>query len=218
MAANLAANLPAVHSLPAPEDFEAIEAAVMETARGRWFLAEYARRMRAAETAKLLEAVTRIERTLRAAGQEHLQELHQEQPGALTGPEMGQAVAAVQERLSEIAWSLRERGFDERACAQIEAQARALRHLSETHGLISEDKAASEAPRMPASANRLAAADAAPVVETSDDGYEEASDDEMADRVDVAPVVMFPVEIEPRFTSLVAIDALEDRARAKLFY
>jgi hypothetical protein len=213
MAANLAANLPAVQSLPAPEDFEAIEAAVMETARGRWFLAEYARRMRAAETAKLLEAVTRIERTLRASERE----LHQE-PDALIGPEMGQAVAAVQERLSEIAWSLRERGFDERACGQIEAQARALRRLAETHGPGSTEETAPEAPRMPASANRVAAADAAPVIETSDDGYEEASDDEMTDRIDVAPVVMFPIELEPRFTSLVAIDALEDRARAKLFY
>ena len=31
-------------------DFEAIESAVMETARGRWFLAEYARRQCRAET------------------------------------------------------------------------------------------------------------------------------------------------------------------------
>jgi hypothetical protein len=215
----MAENLPAVQSPAAPQDFEtthdfeASEAAVMETARGRWFLAEYARRMRAAETAKLLEAVTRIERTLRASERE----LHQE-PDALSGPEMGQAVAAVQERLSEIAWSLRERGFDERACGQIEAQARALRRLAETHGPGSTEETAPEVPSMPASVNRMVAADAAPAVETSDDGYEEASDDEMTDRVDVAPVVMFPVELEPRFTSLVAIDALEDRVRAKLFY
>ena len=33
----------------AAQDYEAIEDAVMETARGRWFLKEYARRMRAAE-------------------------------------------------------------------------------------------------------------------------------------------------------------------------
>ncbi|HEY0293198.1 MAG TPA: hypothetical protein VGC51_12860 [Hansschlegelia sp.] len=35
---------------PFPDDYEAIADAVMETARGRWFLAEYARRNRAAET------------------------------------------------------------------------------------------------------------------------------------------------------------------------
>ncbi|MDO9441516.1 MAG: hypothetical protein Q7T73_11550 [Beijerinckiaceae bacterium] len=45
-------------------DFETIEAAVNETARGRWFLAEYARRNRAAETDRLVAALTRIERAV----------------------------------------------------------------------------------------------------------------------------------------------------------
>ncbi len=51
-------------------DYEAIEAAVMETARGRWFLAEYARRNRSADTAMLLKAIERIEAVIRgeAAG------------------------------------------------------------------------------------------------------------------------------------------------------
>jgi hypothetical protein len=43
-------------------DFEQIEAAVMETARGRWFLAEFARRNRHADTEVLLAAVARVER------------------------------------------------------------------------------------------------------------------------------------------------------------
>lgn len=43
-------------------DFEAIEAAVMETERGRWFLAEYARRNRHSDTEVLLSALSRIER------------------------------------------------------------------------------------------------------------------------------------------------------------
>jgi chemotaxis protein CheZ len=54
------ANLP----VPAPiseADYEAIEGAVLETARGRWFLAEYARRNRHADTAMLLKALDRIE-------------------------------------------------------------------------------------------------------------------------------------------------------------
>ena len=41
-------------------DFDAIEAAVMETARGRWFLKEYARRNRNADTQAVLEAVDRL--------------------------------------------------------------------------------------------------------------------------------------------------------------
>jgi hypothetical protein len=46
----------------ATEDYEQIEAAVLETARGRWFLAEHARRERAAERARLLFSVQRLER------------------------------------------------------------------------------------------------------------------------------------------------------------
>jgi chemotaxis regulatin CheY-phosphate phosphatase CheZ len=58
------ANLP----VPAPlsdADYEAIEGAVMETARGRWFLAEYARRNRNADTSMLLKALDRIEAAMR---------------------------------------------------------------------------------------------------------------------------------------------------------
>jgi chemotaxis protein CheZ len=57
------ANLP----VPSPlneADYEAIEAAVMETARGRWFLAEYARRNRHADTTMLLKALDRIESSI----------------------------------------------------------------------------------------------------------------------------------------------------------
>ena len=38
-------------------DYEAIEAAVQESPRGRWFLGEFARRNRAADTLMLLEAI-----------------------------------------------------------------------------------------------------------------------------------------------------------------
>ena len=50
-----------------PDDehaYEQIEAAVMETSRGRWFLAEYARRHRHAETELVLEAIDRLQRSL----------------------------------------------------------------------------------------------------------------------------------------------------------
>ena len=42
-------------------DFETIEAAVMETERGRWFLGEFARRTRASDTLRILEALDRLE-------------------------------------------------------------------------------------------------------------------------------------------------------------
>jgi hypothetical protein len=41
-------------------DYEAILSAIMETARGRWFLAEYARRNRHADTEMLLTAIGKL--------------------------------------------------------------------------------------------------------------------------------------------------------------
>ncbi len=43
------------------EQYEALESAVMESARGRWFLAEYAKRNRAADTLMLLDALKKLE-------------------------------------------------------------------------------------------------------------------------------------------------------------
>jgi chemotaxis regulatin CheY-phosphate phosphatase CheZ len=48
-------------------DYEAIESAVKETVRGRWFLEEYARRNRHADTRMLLRALERIEGAIRGA-------------------------------------------------------------------------------------------------------------------------------------------------------
>ncbi|MDE3176369.1 MAG: hypothetical protein KGM15_09740, partial [Pseudomonadota bacterium] len=48
--------------MPLPEaEFAAIEAAVRETEKGRAFLAEYARRQRVGDLARLLAAIERIE-------------------------------------------------------------------------------------------------------------------------------------------------------------
>lgn len=43
------------------DDFALIEAAVLETARGRWFLQEYAKRIRSADTEKVLASLARLE-------------------------------------------------------------------------------------------------------------------------------------------------------------
>jgi hypothetical protein len=63
-------------------DYAEIEAAVMETARGRWFLAEYARRNRQADTRMLLDALARLEQVVR------------EERAALAVATVGAAVAA----------------------------------------------------------------------------------------------------------------------------
>jgi hypothetical protein len=49
----------------ADSDYDSILAAVMETARGRWFLHEYVRRNRNADTGSLLAAIDRIESLLK---------------------------------------------------------------------------------------------------------------------------------------------------------
>jgi len=50
------------------EQYEALESAVMESARGRWFLAEYARRNRAADTVMLLDALKKLENVASSTG------------------------------------------------------------------------------------------------------------------------------------------------------
>jgi chemotaxis protein CheZ len=44
----------------APVDFDALETAVRETARGRWFLDEYARRMRGSDSERVFQALEKL--------------------------------------------------------------------------------------------------------------------------------------------------------------
>src|SRR5260221_8678892 len=60
-------------ALPGEEDYAAISEAFMETSRGRWFLGEYAKRNRNADTRMVLDAVARIEQSLAAQKEEGLQ-------------------------------------------------------------------------------------------------------------------------------------------------
>ena len=46
------------------ESFESLESAVLETSRGRWFLEEYARRQRSAETLAILEILKKLENSV----------------------------------------------------------------------------------------------------------------------------------------------------------
>src|SRR6201995_3005582 len=62
---------------PSEADYGAIRDAFMETSRGRWFLGEYAKRTRNADTSMVLEAVARIEQAL--AAQQRLQQLREMQ-------------------------------------------------------------------------------------------------------------------------------------------
>src|SRR5215468_6556329 len=78
-------------SLPSEADYEAIREAFMETSRGRWFLGEYAKRNRNADTSMVLDAVARIEETLAAQRQQQAQDV------------LAEALAAIRSAVDEAA-------------------------------------------------------------------------------------------------------------------
>ncbi|UFZ04488.1 hypothetical protein LQG66_35785 [Bradyrhizobium ontarionense] len=131
---------------PNEADYEAIRDAFMETSRGRWFLGEYAKRNRNADTSMVLDAVARIEHAL-ASQRQQQQELDRADSKAL--PEALAAIrAAVEDAalaaasavdglaleknlaparkgtriIKEISWRWREIGADSRICDLIDSQ------------------------------------------------------------------------------------------------
>ena len=101
-------------TLPGEEDYAAIAEAFMETSRGRWFLTEYAKRNRNADTRMVLDAVARIEQNLDAQREEtlereaSLERLQQEEGlSAQQAAEAVAAAAAAQERLTEALAAIR---------------------------------------------------------------------------------------------------------------
>lgn len=227
--ADMTSNLPMVQV--DQHDFEAIEGAVMETARGRWFLTEYARRMRAAETTKVLEAIARLERSL--STDKTKDKSDQVPDGLQSAGELTEAVALIERRLSEIAWSLRERGFDGRTCTEIENQARALRQLT---GAVPAPAAPSivAAPTAPVIA-AIAPVVAAPVSEPIAPSIRppaataartmssiarlntrlaEIRESGAMERTGTSDATSFA---DRALRSLAEIDAMDDRARARLF-
>jgi hypothetical protein len=85
-------------SLPTDADYEAIHEAFMETSRGRWFLTEYAKRNRNADTRMVLEAVERLE-----AGLASQREVQAEAVAAAAEAAAAQAAEAVAARAAEAA-------------------------------------------------------------------------------------------------------------------
>jgi len=98
-------------TLPSEEDYAAIAEAFMETSRGRWFLTEYAKRNRNADTSMVLDAVARIEQSLAAQREENLQrEAALQRDDGLSAQQAAEAIAkadAAQERLTEALAAIR---------------------------------------------------------------------------------------------------------------
>jgi hypothetical protein len=134
---------------PDEADYEAIREAFMETARGRWFLGEYAKRNRNADTRMVLDEVARIEQTLEAL-QQSTEALQQSKPdprlfsilasiriiidqatevAAADDLAIEQRLAPIRKGariLNEISWLWREIGAESRICDAIESQVNAI--------------------------------------------------------------------------------------------
>jgi hypothetical protein len=130
---------------PSEQDYEAINEAFMETSRGRWFLGEYAKRNRNADTRMVLDAVERIEQSLAAQRREAppdngltdalaviksaLDEARGTAMAALDGLALEEHLAPVRKGarvVKEIAWRWREIGADGRICDLIDSQVHAI--------------------------------------------------------------------------------------------
>jgi hypothetical protein len=129
--------------LPSEQDYDAISEAFMETARGRWFLGEYAKRNRNSDTRMVLDAVSRIEESLAAQKQpppeSGLNKALLSIRDAVEDARMTAAAtetAAHEENLApvrkaariirEISWRWREIGADARICDLLDSQVAAI--------------------------------------------------------------------------------------------
>jgi hypothetical protein len=132
---------------PAPGDYDSICAALMQTGRGRWFLQEYARRSRGADTQLLLAAIARIEAAV--CVEKHVQvrqdfrsdlldmaeaitrtraevaEPASEASPTPRSPQPGNVFAAA-ERIRDVTWAMRGHGFDPGTCDQLEELAASI--------------------------------------------------------------------------------------------
>jgi len=135
---------------PSEADYEAIRDAFMETTRGRWFLGEYTKRNRNADTSMVLDAVARIEQAL--AAQQHLQQQEMQEAREAEASALPEVLAAIRHAVAgaegavaaaldglaleqnltpvrkgiriikEISWRWREIGADSRICDLIDSQ------------------------------------------------------------------------------------------------
>lgn len=137
-------------------EYRAIEAALLESARGRWFLAEHGRRARRLDSALLDDAIGRLQSSLRQPpallGQlraeietlkTHLAETRASlmaraatNAGADAPPPQQMLKAA--EDIHDIAWALQANPFDPKGCEEIARNAGRLYVLSQSHAIDSE--------------------------------------------------------------------------------
>jgi hypothetical protein len=213
---------------PNEEDYAAIHEAFMETSRGRWFLGEYAKRNRNADTRLVLDAVARIEDSLAAQKEaaaeadltEALAAIRRAVGEAQTAANAGLDGLAFDERLApiakgvriirEISWRWRETGADARICDILDSQVAAIENST---GAISVDDARAAVDQafatIEARIDEYSPSDAAPAEARR--GAADAAD---------ANVVRFPAPAEeaetPEAAIAAAVEAVADALAAEV--
>jgi hypothetical protein len=123
---------PPPHQPSAATQFEAVEAAVMETETGRWFLAEFARRNRAADTEAVLAAIDRLR-----------DGLHEKLAPAIASGDAASVIGLTEvataeisltaRKLAEVSDALRAGGIDPRISEAIDLLAGRIVDAAATH-------------------------------------------------------------------------------------
>ncbi len=216
-------------ALPPPEgmteeDYDAIHAAVVETVRGRWFLAEFSRRNRVDEVQDMLAAIGRLEAIVtgsRAA---------LPPPAGEASPHLrllNQRADEISTHLADIIDELRATGVDAYLCDDLEREARAVASLAKgasaepvappARALASEARPALEAPIDPPPETVPTAAKPAPLppwTPAAPSAPPRAAPLQMSAPVSRSAAI--PGE-DPRLAALAALDRLSLAEKLALF-
>ncbi|MBA2124624.1 hypothetical protein DLM45_00060 [Hyphomicrobium methylovorum] len=146
------ASRPSAESIDA--EYRAIELTLLETARGRWFLAEHGRRARRLDSILLEDAIRRLQQSLREppallgllkAEIETLKvALADTRARLMARPTVDEsivpthAILKAAEDVHEVAWALQANPFDPKGCEEIARHAGKLYAMSQTHAAHSQ--------------------------------------------------------------------------------
>ncbi len=127
------------------EEYRAIEAALLETARGRWFLSEHSRRSRRLETSQLESAISQLKSSMREppallgrletelAALKAMVEVakasltaRDKSPDPVGAPTTSASLLGAAEQLHELVWSLQSDEIDADLCERIGRQATSI--------------------------------------------------------------------------------------------